>query len=231
MSDQPDVAQLDPEPLLAVLERHGVAYVLVGGYAARLHGSLRPTSDVDVTPATTEEKLARLAAALTELGARIRTEAEPSGLAFAASAESLRGVWMLNLRTSRGQLDLTFRPAGTDGYEDLDRTASLHTIGRGAGAGRSAGRGDPVQGGRRRRKDFQALPELYRLAGRTGSLEPPGNAAVAAQQSTEAARIAAARARARDRCERVTLIPDRRSCTAACHPRWKGLTSAARTRT
>jgi hypothetical protein len=87
VSDQPDVAQFDPEPLLAVLERHGVAYVLVGGYAARLHGSLRPTSDVDVTPATTEENLARLAAALTELGARIRTEAEPSGLAFAASAE------------------------------------------------------------------------------------------------------------------------------------------------
>jgi hypothetical protein len=92
VSDQPGVEQFDPESLLAVLERHGVAYVLVGGYAARLHGSLRPTSDVDVTPATTEENLARLAAALTELGARIRTKAEPSGLAFAASAESLRGV-------------------------------------------------------------------------------------------------------------------------------------------
>jgi hypothetical protein len=202
VSDQPDVAQFDPEPLLAVLERHGVAYVLVGGYAARLHGSLRPTSDVDVTPATTEENLARLAAALTELGARIRTEAEPSGLAFAASAESLRGVWMLNLQTSRGQLDLAFRPAGTDGYEDLDRTASLHTIGRvqvRVAALAEVIRSKEAAG---RRKDFQALPELYRLAGRTGAPEPPGNAAVAAQQSTEAARIAAARARARDRRER-----------------------------
>ena len=154
------------------------------------------------TSATTEENLARLAAALTELGARIRTEAEPSGLAFAASAESLRGVWMLNLQTSRGQLDLTFRPAGTDGYEDLDRTASLHTIGRvqvRVAALAEVIRSKEAAG---RRKDFQALPELYRLAGRTGSPEPPGNAAVAAQQSTEAARIAAARARARDRRER-----------------------------
>jgi hypothetical protein len=109
---------------------------------------------------------------------------------------------MRNLRTSRGQLDLTFRPAGTDGYEDLDRTASLHTIGRvqvRVAALAEVIRSKEAAG---RRKDFQALPELYRLAGRTGSLEPPGNAAVAAQQSTEAARIAAARARARDRCER-----------------------------
>jgi hypothetical protein len=40
-----------------VLERYGVEYVIVGGYAARVHGSTRPTRDVDVTPATSAENL------------------------------------------------------------------------------------------------------------------------------------------------------------------------------
>jgi hypothetical protein len=40
------------------------------------------TRDVDVTPSTTRENLHRLAAALHELDARIRTEAVPDGLPF-----------------------------------------------------------------------------------------------------------------------------------------------------
>jgi hypothetical protein len=53
----------DPELVLAVLERHNVEFV-VGGYAARLHGAARPTSDV--TPRTTRDNLDRLASALRE---------------------------------------------------------------------------------------------------------------------------------------------------------------------
>ena len=40
----------DPERLVEVLDRHEVAYVLVGGYAARLHGARRPTYDLDIAP-------------------------------------------------------------------------------------------------------------------------------------------------------------------------------------
>lgn len=99
-ADDPDQqAQFDAEPILAVLERHGVEYVIVGGYAARMHGSARPTRDIDVTPATTVENLDRLSAALRELDARIRTDAVSEGLPFAASGESLVGQRMLNLQT------------------------------------------------------------------------------------------------------------------------------------
>jgi len=73
VSEGEDEEQFDPVPILAVLERHRVEYVVVGGYAAVIYGATRPTGDIDITPATTEENLARLAAALTELGARIRT--------------------------------------------------------------------------------------------------------------------------------------------------------------
>ena len=47
----------DAERLLGVLGEEGVAYVLIGGYAAQLHGAGRPTVDIDVTPARDQENL------------------------------------------------------------------------------------------------------------------------------------------------------------------------------
>ena len=48
-----------PTAILTVLDRHQVRYVLVGGYAAQLHGATRPTTDIDVTPQPTQENLTR----------------------------------------------------------------------------------------------------------------------------------------------------------------------------
>ena len=53
----------DPERIVEVLNHHQVKYVLVGGYAAQLYGARRPTYDIDITPATTQENLDRLSAA------------------------------------------------------------------------------------------------------------------------------------------------------------------------
>lgn len=86
---QPD---FDAHAIAEILDRHHVAYVLVGGYAANLYGAARPTHDMDVTPATTLENLDRLAAALRELKATIRVDELPEGLPFDTSAEALRGV-------------------------------------------------------------------------------------------------------------------------------------------
>src|SRR5258707_297859 len=98
---------------MEVLDRHHVEYVLVGGYAAQLYGARRPTYDIDITPATTQENLELLSAALRELGARIRIDDQPEGLSFDCSGESLRGMQMLNLRTAAGDLDLTFVRQGS----------------------------------------------------------------------------------------------------------------------
>ena len=62
MTDQ-DRVPLDAAALLEVLERHRVAYVVIGGYAAELHGSVRRTVDIDVVPRTTLDNLERLAKA------------------------------------------------------------------------------------------------------------------------------------------------------------------------
>lgn len=120
--------ELDLRRLLGALDRHQVVYVLIGGLAAVYHGSPFPTEDTDITPRTDKGNLTRLAAALTELNARIRTESDPGGLPLACSAESLAAVNILNLTTDAGDLDITLEPAGTRGYGDLHRDASDATI-------------------------------------------------------------------------------------------------------
>jgi len=116
--------ELDLARLLEALDRHKVAYVLIGGLAAVYHGSPFPTEDADITPQTDRANLERLAAALVELDARIRTDAEPAGLPFTCDADSLAALETVNLTTAAGDLDLTFEPAGTAGYDDLRRDAT-----------------------------------------------------------------------------------------------------------
>jgi len=113
----------DPERILKTLGRHQVRYVLIGGMAATLHGSPLVTTDVDITPERARDNLQRLSAALKELDARIRTSAVEGGLAFDHDGESLGAADIWNLTTVAGDFDITFKPAGTEGYSDLKRAA------------------------------------------------------------------------------------------------------------
>lgn len=109
----------DPAPILEALVARRVQFVLIGGFAARLHGSPLPTEDVDVTPEMSTENLTRLSDALRDLGARVRHPDIPEGLPFAHDAASLAGSVFWNLTTAHGDLDLCFTPAGTTGYPTL----------------------------------------------------------------------------------------------------------------
>ncbi len=115
--------EVDLAALLSVFDRWGLSYVLIGGMAAVAHGSPFPTEDVDITPATGKDDLARLSSALHELEARVRAEGAPDGLPFAHDADSLANVQTWNLTTRYGDLDLSFVPDGTMGYDDLRRDA------------------------------------------------------------------------------------------------------------
>jgi hypothetical protein len=105
--------------MLRVLDEHGVEFVVVGGIAARLRGAPLLTQDVDVTPATDRRNLERLAAALEDLGARLRTATEPDGVPFPFDPGLLESATVWTLTTKHGDLDLVVSPAGTGGYRDL----------------------------------------------------------------------------------------------------------------
>lgn len=114
----------DPLKIVQAFNHRGVEYVVIGGYAGELHAAaVPPTRDIDFTPRATQENLGRLSQVLTDLDARIRTEGVPRGLPFSHDAASLGNVGTWNLTCRFGELDISFKPSGTDGYEDLVRTA------------------------------------------------------------------------------------------------------------
>lgn len=58
----------DMRDLLSLMQRHGVAYLLVGGYAVNLHGYVRATQDIDFLIRPDPDNARRLAIALQEFG-------------------------------------------------------------------------------------------------------------------------------------------------------------------
>ena len=115
------MSPLQADEIFACLDRHGVRYVLIGGLAAVLQGSPIATFDVDVCPARGPADLRRLADALEELQARIRTPNDPEGVPFPREAAFLSNAQILNLVTRYGDLDISFLPSGTQGFEDLSK--------------------------------------------------------------------------------------------------------------
>lgn len=111
-----------PDELLRVLGEHQVNCIVIGGTAAYLQGSPLLTEDVDIVPSTDRDNLTRLSAALVDLDAKVRA-AGTEPLPFDHGADSLAAGQMWNLTTRFGDLDLTFRPSGTQGYDDLRRDA------------------------------------------------------------------------------------------------------------
>ena len=156
--------RFEPAEIIAALERHAVRYVVIGGLAATLHGSPAMTTDADICPARDRDNLDRLARALVELRARIRTPGAPEGLAFACDATFLSRIdVVLNLTTRFGDLDLSFVPSGTRGFEDLRQHAdTMSLVGRPVAVASLA---DVIRSkeAANRPKDQAALPALRLL--------------------------------------------------------------------
>ncbi len=100
----PTTPQPDLLALLAVLSRHDVDYVLVGGMAALVYGATRLTEDLDIVARDMDDNMARLASALNELDAH-------SDIAATASVFELRAMntrWI----TSAGTVDVLVSAKG-----------------------------------------------------------------------------------------------------------------------
>jgi hypothetical protein len=165
------VERFGPLKMVQAFNHGGVEYVVLGGYAGELHAAaVPPTRVIDFTPRATQENLTRLSQVLTDLDARIRTAGIPKGLPFFYDAESLANVGMWSLTCRFGEFDISFKPSGTDGYEDLVRTA-LRVDVRGEQIS-VASLADIIRSkeAAARPKDFAALPALQeRLIAQQGT--------------------------------------------------------------
>ena len=115
--------RFDPLGLLATLDRHRVAYIVVGAFARVVPGAEEITRGVAIVPAMKPDNIRRLGAALEELAARHFDGRE-------AAAGDLENQ-PLELVTDRGELKIIAEPVGTSGYDDLRRAATREPLGRG----------------------------------------------------------------------------------------------------
>lgn len=169
-----DGPPLDVAKLLEALERHGVEYLLVGGVAARGHGASRLTKDFDCLARRELSNLDRLAAAMRELRARLRsdklTDEEAKALPIQLDGRTLAQYQISNWRTDAGDLDVLADIPARDGrrlsFEDLEDRAALVT-GEHFSV-RLASLGDIIASKEwaNRPKDHAALPELREIAAR-----------------------------------------------------------------
>jgi hypothetical protein len=115
--------RFDPLGLLATLDRHRVAYIVIGAFGRVVQGAEELTRGVDIVPSTKPENLSRLEAALADLGAH-RTDGQ--AVDFDSPDEEV-----VELSTARGELKVVREPEGTRGYDDLRRAATREPLGRG----------------------------------------------------------------------------------------------------
>lgn len=92
---------------LAGLADAGIAYVVVGGVAATVHGSARVTNDLDICYEQSDANVQRLAALLASWNAY--PWQWPEGLPFFMDVRTFRMTPTMTLNTSEGRLDLLHR--------------------------------------------------------------------------------------------------------------------------
>ena len=103
--------------LLAVLTGADVEFIVIGGFAATVHGSAHVTVDLDVVYRRTMDNVGRLAGALGPLQPYLR--GAPPGLPFHFDVETIKRGLNFTLRTSAGDLDLLGEATGGGSYDDL----------------------------------------------------------------------------------------------------------------
>jgi hypothetical protein len=111
--------------LLEHLAAHSVAFVVIGGFAAQVHGSSILTRDLDICYARDRANLERLAAALRDVGATLR--GATADLPFRLDAHSLANGDAFTFDTRLGALDVLASAAAFGGqrldFDVLSRTA------------------------------------------------------------------------------------------------------------
>lgn len=157
----------DFEKLFQALGRGGVQFIIIGGFAAILHGSTHLTIDLDIAYSRDPENLKRLASALAPFQPYPR--GAPPGLPFLWDAETLRRGLNFTLTTTLGDIDVLGEIIEGGTYEDLlPYTDSVQVFGvecRCLGLRRLI----QVKRAAGRPKDFEVVAELETILEERGS--------------------------------------------------------------
>lgn len=114
----------DVGELIAVLGRHEVDYVVIGGVATQVHGHRRTTMDLDLTPDPAPENLRRLSAALAELEASPREgDAEEAEIAAGDPERLAVAAIVPPLHTPYGQIHILKEPKGARAFDEMRKAA------------------------------------------------------------------------------------------------------------
>lgn len=108
---------LDIARILRALDDEGAEYVVIGGIAVVVHGSDRPTFDLDLVYPRDAENLSRLARAVARLNPRLR--GAPEDVPFIWDARTLKAGCNFTLVTDAGSLDLLGDVEGVESFAKL----------------------------------------------------------------------------------------------------------------
>ena len=108
--------------LLKRLLEHKINFILVGGYAAVLHGASQVTHDVDVCAIIDETELVKLKEALKDLDPkhRMNPNFQPTLEEYPRQNQKLDNYY---LRTKAGVLDIIKKVDPIGSFEDLNKKA------------------------------------------------------------------------------------------------------------
>ena len=117
---------IDIETAFSVLVSAQVEFIVVGGVAARAHGSARLTNDVDVLYRRAPDNVDRLVAALAPHAPYLR--GAPPGLPFRWDAPTIRRGLNFTLTTTFGDIDLLGEMSGLGGFAVVRRLSAPMTV-------------------------------------------------------------------------------------------------------
>jgi len=148
---------LDAVGIFRTLNRHGVDFVVVGGYAIAAHGVIRATDDLDLVVDRGWENASRLGVALKELDARDATGAQTP-----LAAEALVRPEDRLFETSLGRIRLLHKVATVPTYSELAPAETVEVEGERISVA-TADQLRAMKTGTGRLKDLVDLEELDEL--------------------------------------------------------------------
>jgi len=107
--------------LLCLLLDSGVPFIVVGGYAARMHGTSLLTQDIDLCTVLSPENIEKLRTVLTPFHPVHRMT--PQKLSFLKFPEDTANINNFYINTDMGQVDFLNSVTGIGDYEALSKNA------------------------------------------------------------------------------------------------------------